>query len=78
MRALSRNINARQNENTKYQEIAKKPKSTFKYIDKKWTNRKTTIYFKCKGCGTKLSVPKGKGKIRVVCPKCKTEIFKTT
>ena len=39
----------------------------------KWTNRKTTRYFKCKGCGQVLSVPRGKGTLRVVCPKCKTE-----
>ena len=42
-------------------------------LDLLWTNRKTTRYFKCKGCGQVLSVPRGKGTLRVVCPKCKTE-----
>ena len=32
--------------------------------------RKTTAYLKCPNCGQMLSVPKGKGKIRVTCPKC--------
>ena len=32
--------------------------------------------FKCKKCGAVLSVPRGKGTLRVVCPKCKTETTK--
>ena len=35
-----------------------------------WMGRKTTAYLKCPNCGQMLSVPKGKGKIRVTCPKC--------
>ena len=37
---------------------------------KMWKDRKTTAYLKCPNCGQMLSVPKGKGKIRVTCPKC--------
>ena len=37
---------------------------------KMWKGRKTTAYLKCPNCGQILSVPKGKGKIRVTCPKC--------
>ena len=37
---------------------------------KMWEGRKTTAYLKCPNCGQMLSVPKGKGKIRVTCPKC--------
>ena len=33
-------------------------------------NRKTTMYFRCKNCGQVLSVPRGKGHIRITCPKC--------
>ena len=35
-----------------------------------WKGRKPTAYLKCPNCGQMLSVPKGKGKIRVTCPKC--------
>ena len=35
---------------------------------KMWKGRKTTAYLKCPNCGQMLSVPKGKGKIRVTCP----------
>lgn len=77
-RILSKNFDARKKENDRFLKIIKGPKSAFKRADKKWKNRKTTLYFKCSGCGTHLSVPKGKGKLRIVCPKCKKEIFKNT
>lgn len=43
---------------------------TKRTAQKMWANRKTTMYFKCKNCGQMLSVPRGKGRIRVKCPKC--------
>lgn len=43
---------------------------------KMWENRKTTMYFKCKNCGQMLSVPRGKGRIRVTCPRCGTKVEK--
>lgn len=39
-----------------------------------WKERKTTAFLKCPNCGQVLSVPKGKGKIRVTCPKCHTKM----
>lgn len=39
-----------------------------------WKERKTTSFIKCPVCGQILSVPKGKGKIRVTCPKCHTKM----
>lgn len=39
-----------------------------------WKNRKTTRYLKCKSCGQLMSVPRGKGHIRVTCPKCGTKV----
>lgn len=72
-RCYSKNIAARQRENDAYERIAAKPKKQLRLLVKKWQNRKTTLYFKCKGCGQPLSVPRGKGTLRVVCPKCKTE-----
>lgn len=45
-------------------------------LDTIYVNRKTTKYFRCKGCGQILSIPRGKGTMRIVCPKCKTEVMK--
>lgn len=75
-RSLSKNIAARSAENRKFERLSRAPKAQLSLWYKQWKNRKTTIYFKCKGCGQVLSVPKGKGTLRVVCPKCKTETRK--
>lgn len=75
-RCYSRNIAARAKELAKYQELMVKPKVWWRLTNKKWVNRKTTLYFKCKGCGSVLNVPKGKGKLRVTCPKCGTQVEK--
>ena len=53
-RCYSRNIAARSRELAKYQDAMVKPKAWWRLLNKKWVNRKTTIYFKCKGCGTVL------------------------
>lgn len=76
-RTLSKNLYKRQSENAKYLNIQNKflrDKNTRK---KMWDERKTHKYFKCK-CGTRLRVPRGKGKIEITCPKCKTKIMKKT
>ena len=70
---LVKNIAARSKENAAFEQAVQKPKRWIALQRKAWANRKTTRYFKCKGCGTVLSVPRGKGTLRVVCPKCKTE-----
>ena len=75
-RCYSRNIAARAKDLAKYQELMVKPKAWWRLTNKKWVNRKTTLYFKCKGCGSVLNVPKGKGKLRVTCPKCGTQVEK--
>ena len=81
LRGLSKNIDARHKENEAFvaaaastsraagtsKEDFERAKRTAK---KMWKGRKTTAYLKCPNCGQMLSVPKGKGKIRVTCPKC--------
>ena len=74
IRALSRNLSARQRSNDRFLKIIKGPKAWGSRMKK----RKTTLYFKCSDCKTRLSVPRGKGKIRIICPNCGKEIFKTT
>ncbi|MDO4521992.1 MAG: hypothetical protein Q4B57_02455 [Eubacteriales bacterium] len=69
-RALSRNIYRRQAENQRY--LAEKERLRFRIQSWKVQLglRRTHKYFKCKSCGKKLRVPRGKGKIEVTCPHC--------
>lgn len=41
---------------------------------KMWKERKTSRFLKCPSCGQILSVPKGKGKLRVTCPRCRAKM----
>lgn len=72
-RTFSRNIPRREAENEAWLNLVSKPKATLSLAQKAWANRATTRYFKCKGCGQVLSVPKGKGTLRITCPKCGTQ-----
>ena len=69
-RCFSRNEYKRASENEAYRRIVAKPKQAMSVAGKAWENRKTTRYFKCKKCGAVLSVPRGKGTLRVTCPRC--------
>lgn len=76
LRCFSKNVARRRHENDTYKRFIAGPKHAYTLTKKRWVNRKVTLYFKCKGCGQMLSVPRGKGTLRVVCPKCKKETTK--
>lgn len=69
-RTFSKNVSARQAENEKFENLFSRTKSKTTSAKTKFEHRKTTVYFKCEECGQSLSVPKGKGKLKVTCPKC--------
>jgi hypothetical protein len=72
-RILSRNINKRRMENYKFSMLMSPVYSWFKEVQYWSKESKTHRRFKCPNCRTKLWVPKGKGKIVITCPKCKTD-----
>lgn len=70
-RMFSKDIPKRYVENQKY--------INFRYrMICKWNEHKTYRHFKCKNCGQKVRVPRGKGKICITCPKCRHEFIKKT
>ncbi len=79
-RMMSKNIAKRQQENQKW--VAKwsrvsVPFSHARSYMRDWKRyHKDYKLYRCSSCGQTLRVPKGKGKVKVTCPKCKTSFVK--
>ena len=69
-RMLSRNISRRRAENDKFIRYWWPIRTKVKNIIKKIKDKRKYVYYKCPTCKTKLRVPKGKGKLRITCPRC--------
>ena len=72
-RILSRNTAKRSMENYKFTMVMSPVYKWFKIIGNRIRDAKTHRYFTCPNCRQSLRVPRSKGKIVVICPKCKTE-----
>lgn len=77
-RCYSRNLEKRRSERSAYLRFTGRIKGWFALKKRAWKERKTHRYFRCKQCKTVLRVPKGKGKIKITCSKCYSEIVKKT
>lgn len=81
-RSFSKRIDRRIMENTVFvrffSQLFRKIGKPFQDLCCRFRDRKTHIYLKCPGCKQNLRLPRGKGKLKVTCPKCKTEFYKTT
>lgn len=76
-RCLSKNKTKRYKENEKYliikNHITRKTQSRMNQV-----KDKTHKYYSCPQCKQTIRVPKGKGKIEISCPKCRTTFIKKT
>jgi len=77
-RILSRDISKRRMENYKFSMLLGPVYSWLKKTQRHAIDSRTHRYYKCPNCRTQLRVPKGKGKIIITCPKCKTEFRERT
>lgn len=77
-RSYSRNTAKRYQENQWFIGYFKQLRRWAAGLQNQWQERKAYRFFKCPSCGQKLRVPKGKGKICITCPKCKTELLRKT
>lgn len=84
-RVFSRNTAARARENEKFLVFWNQVKKWWNGVrqwfakqKRKWDDRKTHVYFRCPNCKKELRVPKGKGKLEVTCPLCRSKFIKKT
>lgn len=75
-RMFSRNISKRRAENQKFLNFRYRVVTAWDKQKKQFAQRKTHRFFKCPSCRQKVRVPKGRGRICITCPKCKTEFIK--
>lgn len=76
IRIFSRNIQQRYAENQKFLQMTAKFRFRFNKEKNLMKQRKTHHIYSCPGCGQKIRIPKGKGKIEIECPKCHTKFVK--
>lgn len=69
-RMLSRNLVRRRQENARYLRAQYRFTAWLKLRKEKWVQRKDYKFFTCPSCKTTLRVPRGHGKIKIVCRKC--------
>ena len=69
-RSFSRNLPRRREENEKYLRLRYKLAANMKVRKEKWVQRKEYKFYTCPSCKTTLRVPRGHGKIKIVCRKC--------
>ncbi|MDD2447147.1 MAG: hypothetical protein PHY91_05620 [Tissierellia bacterium] len=72
-RVFSRNIYKRYAENQKFLNYWNPIKGKFYSLKNRMKQSKTHKFYKCPNCNKRVRVPKGKGKIRITCPECKTK-----
>ena len=69
-RMLSRNLYKRREENGKFQRLRYKVTAWWRVHHERWVQRKDYKFFVCPSCKTTLRVPRGHGKIKIVCRRC--------
>lgn len=75
-RMMSKQISKCYEENQKFMNWRYKVVVKWNQKKEHLKQRKVYRFFQCPSCKQKVRVPKGKGKICITCPKCKTEFMK--
>ena len=70
LRMFSRNLVRRREENGRYLRLRYRLGGRLRLHKERWVQRKDYKFFVCPACHTTLRVPRGRGKIRIVCRKC--------
>ncbi len=77
-RMFSKNVGKRYQENQVYLRLRFYVTEYFRKIKFRFTEGRKYRVFKCPGCGQKVRIPRGHGKVSVHCPKCGTDFIRKT
>ncbi len=69
-RMFSRDVYRRRSENERYLRELEKLRAKLRITRERWNQRKDYKFFSCPSCKAVMRVPRGRGKIRIVCHKC--------
>ena len=69
-RMFSRDLYRRRSENERFLREKEKLAARWRILGERWRQRKDYKFFTCPSCKTTLRVPRGHGKIKIVCRKC--------
>lgn len=75
-RMFSKKVYSRAVENQKYLSVREKVLGRLRREKNLLEQRKTYHIYKCPGCGQKVRIPRGKGRVEVHCPKCGKDFIK--
>lgn len=75
-RIFSKNHYRRYAENERYMKYYNKVHFSLARWKNHMEQRRTHRIYKCPSCKQSIRVPKGKGKIAITCPKCRTEFIR--
>lgn len=75
-RMFSKNIGKRYAENEKFLGLQFRLQGAVKRQKARLSQSRAYHIYKCPGCGQKIRIPRGKGKISVHCPKCGIDFIK--
>lgn len=75
-RMFSRNVSKMYAQNQKFLNMRYRAVAKWNKTKNHMKQRKVYRFYKCPSCKQKVRVPKGKGRICITCPKCRTEFVK--
>ena len=75
-RMFSRSVSKRYAENQKFLNARYRLAVKRDQQKRQFAQRKEYRFYRCPGCRQKVRVPRGKGRISISCPKCRTEFIK--
>lgn len=78
MRVYSKDIGKMRRQQERYFEFERKATAPFKKLKRSLFGTKDSVYVSCPNCKEELRLPRGKGKLKATCPKCKHSFIKRT